>query len=113
MLETNGTYYIYHLNFPSIVVLGSDTDQEQRNVGDGKGNSHYPNQMCYLYSDEPSNELHSPASMHVPSAAENVYYSPTPLPLSEHLSHSENAHENAEGYINVFTVMWFIPLATN
>ncbi|PWA88437.1 hypothetical protein CTI12_AA090780 [Artemisia annua] len=75
---------------------GSGTDQEQQNVVDGKRNSHYTDQMRYLYSDEPSVDLHSPASTHVSSAAEGIYYSPTPLPMNEPLSHSGNGQENAE-----------------
>ncbi|PWA69036.1 hypothetical protein CTI12_AA298560 [Artemisia annua] len=75
---------------------GSGTDQEQQNVVDGKRNSHYTDQMHYLYSDEPSVDLHSPASTHVSSAAEGIYYSPTPLPMNELLSHSGNGQENAE-----------------
>ncbi|PWA57775.1 hypothetical protein CTI12_AA406200 [Artemisia annua] len=75
---------------------GSGTDKQQQNVVDGKRNSHYTDQMHYLSSGEPSVDLHSPASTHVSSAAERIYYSPTPLPMNEPLSHSGSGQENAE-----------------
>ncbi|PWA76220.1 nucleic acid-binding, OB-fold protein [Artemisia annua] len=82
---------------------GGHAEQQQQNVGDGKGNSHYPNEMCYLYSDGPSVDLQAPAAVHGPSAM--------PLPVNERPPHSGNAHANAEGYISVFGIMWLTALA--
>ncbi|PWA39419.1 helitron helicase-like domain-containing protein [Artemisia annua] len=77
--------------------LGGHTEQQQRNVGGGEGNSHYANEMCYLYSDDASFDLESPVATHETSDAQGMYYSPMPLPMNEHLSHSRNAQENDQG----------------
>ncbi|PWA92314.1 hypothetical protein CTI12_AA079770 [Artemisia annua] len=76
---------------------GGHTEQQQRNVGGGEGNSHYANEMCYLYSDDASFDLESPVATHETSDAQGMYYSPMPLPMNEHLSHSRNAQENDQG----------------
>ncbi|PWA80936.1 helitron helicase-like domain-containing protein [Artemisia annua] len=62
-----------------------------------EGNSHYANEMCYLYSDDASFDLESPAAMPEASATQGMHYSPTPLPRNEHLSHSQNGQENDPG----------------
>ncbi|PWA65216.1 nucleic acid-binding, OB-fold protein [Artemisia annua] len=76
---------------------GGHTEQQQRNVGGGEGNSHYANEMCYLYSDDASFDLESPMATHEASDAQGMYYSPMPLPMNERLSHSRNAQENDQG----------------
>ncbi|PWA45222.1 helitron helicase-like domain-containing protein [Artemisia annua] len=75
---------------------GGHTEQQQRNVGAGKGNSRYASEMCYLYSDDASFDLETPVATHEASAAEGMYYSPMPLPMNEQISHSRNAQENGE-----------------
>ncbi|PWA48473.1 nucleic acid-binding, OB-fold protein [Artemisia annua] len=82
---------------------GGYAEQRQQNVGDGKGNSHYTNEICYLYSDVTSVDLQVPPVVHGPSAM--------PLPVNERPLHSGNAHANAEGYISVFGIMWLTALA--
>ncbi|PWA73985.1 hypothetical protein CTI12_AA255900 [Artemisia annua] len=81
---------------------GGYAEQRQQNVGDGKGNSHYTNEICYIYSDVPSVDLQIPPAVHGPSAM--------PLPVNERPPHSGNAHANAEGYIGVFRIMWLTAL---
>ncbi|PWA99184.1 hypothetical protein CTI12_AA009370 [Artemisia annua] len=90
---------------------GGHTEQQQRNVGGGEGNSHYANEMCYLYSDGASFDLESPVAMPEAFATQGMHYSPTPLPMNEHLSHSQNGQENDPGSISVFTMMSFTKLA--
>ncbi|PWA77789.1 hypothetical protein CTI12_AA218450 [Artemisia annua] len=78
-------------------IQGGHIEQQQRNVGGGEGNSHYANEMCYLYSDDASFDLESPVATHEASDAQGMYYSPMHLPMNEHLSHSRNAQENDQG----------------
>ncbi|PWA60813.1 hypothetical protein CTI12_AA376740 [Artemisia annua] len=71
----------------------------------------YANEMCYLYSDDASFDLESPVAMPEASAAQGMHYSPTPLPMNENLSHSQNSHENDPESVSVFTMMSFTKLA--
>ncbi|PWA75789.1 nucleic acid-binding, OB-fold protein [Artemisia annua] len=87
------------------------TEQRQANVCSGEGNSHYAHEICYLYSDDATFDLESHVAMPQPAAAESMHYSHTPLPMNEHLFHSQNGQQNDPGSFSVFTVMSFTKLS--
>ncbi|PWA62130.1 hypothetical protein CTI12_AA362720 [Artemisia annua] len=60
---------------------GAHTEKPQRNIGNGEANSHYANEICYLYTDDAAVHREGHVAMANPAATQGMHYSQTQVAM--------------------------------